>query len=142
VKTAGNADTHVILRGGRAGPNYGASHVSKALDMVADAGLPRRLMVDASHGNSWKNHRRQPLVAAALADQLAAGERGLTGVMLESFLRAGRQEPGHPATLTYGQSVTDACMDIGMTADVLGGLAAGVRDRRIRRLSSWLERQS
>jgi 3-deoxy-7-phosphoheptulonate synthase len=142
VKTAGNADTHVILRGGRAGPNYGASHVSKALDMVADAGLPRRLMVDASHGNSWKNHRRQPLVAAALADQLAAGERGLSGVMLESFLRAGRQEPGDPATLTYGQSVTDACMDIGMTADVLGVLAAAVRDRRIRRLSSWLERQS
>jgi len=142
VKTAGNADTHVILRGGRTGPNYGASHVSKALDMVADAGLPRRLMVDASHGNSWKNHRRQPLVAAALADQMAAGERGLTGVMLESFLRAGRQEPGDLATLTYGQSVTDACMDIGMTADVLDTLAAAVRDRRIRRLSSWLERQS
>jgi len=141
VKTAGNPDTHVILRGGRAGPNYGASHVSKALDMVAGAGLPRRLMVDASHGNSWKDHRRQPLVAAALADQMAAGERGLTGVMLESFLREGRQEPGSQATLTYGQSVTDACMDIGTTADVLGGLAAAVRSRRKRRLSSlWIER--
>ena len=110
--------------------------------MVASAGLPRRLMVDTSHGNSWKDHRRQPLVAAALADQMAAGEGGLTGVMLESFLRAGRQEPGRPATLTYGQSVTDACMDIGTTADVLGGLAAAVRSRRIRRLSSWLERQT
>jgi 3-deoxy-7-phosphoheptulonate synthase len=142
VQTAGNADTHVILRGGRAGPNYGASHVSKALDMVAGAGLPRRLMVDTSHGNSWKDHRRQPLVAAALADQVAAGERGLSGVMLESFLREGRQEPGRPATLTYGQSVTDACMDIGTTADVLAGLAAAVRNRRIRRLSSWLERQT
>jgi 3-deoxy-7-phosphoheptulonate synthase len=142
VKTAGNPDTHVILRGGRAGPNYGASHISKALDMVAGAGLPRRLMVDTSHGNSWKDHRRQPLVAAALADQMAAGEGGLTGVMLESFLRAGRQEPGRPATLTYGQSVTDACMDIGTTADVLDGLAAAVRSRRIRRLSSWLERQT
>jgi 3-deoxy-7-phosphoheptulonate synthase len=130
VKTAGNPDTHVILRGGRAGPNYGASHVSKALDMVADAGLPRRLMVDCSHGNSWKDHRRQPLVAAALADQIAAGERGLTGVMLESFLREGRQEPGSPATLTYGQSVTDSCIDIGTTADVLGDLAAAVRSRR------------
>ena len=134
VKTAGNADTHVILRGGRAGPNYGASHVSKALDMIADARLPRRLMVDASHGNSWKDHRRQSLVAVALADQLAAGERGLTGVMLESFLREGRQEPGSPATLTYGQSVTDACIDIGTTADVLSGLAAAVRSRRNRRL--------
>jgi 3-deoxy-7-phosphoheptulonate synthase len=142
VKTAGNPDTHVILRGGRTGPNYGASHVSKALDMVAQAGLPRRLMVDVSHGNSWKDHRRQPLVAAALADQVAAGEQGLTGVMLESFLRAGRQEPGRQATLTYGQSVTDACIDIGTTAEVLDGLAAAVRSRRIRRLSAWLERQS
>jgi 3-deoxy-7-phosphoheptulonate synthase len=136
VRTAGNPDTHVILRGGRAGPNYGASHVSKALDMVADAGLPRRLMVDTSHGNSWKDHRRQPLVAAALADQMAAGERGLTGVMLESFLREGRQEPGSQATLTYGQSVTDACMDIGTTADVLSGLAAAVRSRRKQPLSA------
>ncbi len=142
VKTAGNPDTHVILRGGRTGPNYGASHVSKAIDMVAGAGLPRRLVVDASHGNSWKDHRRQPLVAAALAEQMAAGERDLTGVMLESFLREGRQEPGRPATLNYGQSVTDACIDIDTTADVLEGLAAAVRDRRIRRLSAWLERQS
>jgi 3-deoxy-7-phosphoheptulonate synthase len=136
VKTAGNPDTHVILRGGRAGPIYGASHVSKALDMVASVGLPRRLMVDTSHGNSWKDHRRQPLVAAALADQIAAGERGLTGVMMESFLCEGRQEPGRQATLTYGQSVTDACMDIDTTADVLAGLAAAVRTRRNRRLSS------
>jgi len=142
VKTPGNPDTHVVLRGGRTGPNYEPSHVSKALDMVERAGLPRRLMVDTSHGNSWKNHRRQPLVAAALADQIAAGERGLTGVMLESFLREGRQEPGNPATLTYGQSVTDACIDIGTTADVLDGLAAAVRSRRIRRLSAWLERQT
>ena len=142
VKSAGNPDTHVILRGGRAGPNYGTRHVSRALDMVARAGLPRRLMVDASHGNSWKDHRRQPLVAAALADQLAAGAQGLTGVMLESFLCEGRQEPGHQATLTYGQSVTDACMDIGTTTDVLRDLAAAIRERRIRRLSSWLERQS
>jgi 3-deoxy-7-phosphoheptulonate synthase len=143
VKTAGNPDTHVILRGGRAGPNYGASHVSKALDMLASVGLPRRLMVDASHGNSWKDHRRQPLVAAALADQMAAGERGLTGVMLESFLREGRQEPGSQATLTYGQSVTDACIDIGTTADVLDGLAAAVRSRRSRLLPSlWVGRQA
>jgi 3-deoxy-7-phosphoheptulonate synthase len=132
----------VILRGGRTGPNYEASHTAKALDLIAAAGLPRRLMVDASHGNSGKDHRRQPVVAASIADQVATGERGLTGVMLESFLREGRQEPGHPATLTYGQSVTDACMDIGTTAAVLHGLAAAVRSRRIARFSSWLERQS
>jgi 3-deoxy-7-phosphoheptulonate synthase len=130
VTTAGNPDTHVILRGGRGGPNYEPSYISKALDLVADAGLPRRLMVDASHGNSGKDHRRQPLVAASIAQQVAAGEYGLTGVMLESFLREGKQEPGPPGTLTYGQSVTDACMDFETTAAVLEGLAAAVRSRR------------
>ena len=87
-------------------------------------------MIDASHGNSGKDHRRQPAVAAAVAEQLAAGERGLTGVMLESFLAAGRQQPGPPHTLTYGQSVTDACMDFATTAAVLAELAAAVRTRR------------
>ncbi len=88
------------------------------------------LMVDASHGNSGKDHRRQPVVAASIADQVAAGEGGLTGVMLESFLADGRQEPGPPETLTYGQSVTDACMDFETTAGVLDTLAAAVRSRR------------
>ena len=130
VSTAGNSDTHVILRGGRGGPNYAASHVAKALDLITAAGLPRRLMVDASHGNSGKDYRRQPDVAQALAEQLTAGERGITGVMLESFLVAGRQSPGHPATLAYGQSVTDACMDINMTAATLETLASAVTRRR------------
>jgi len=130
VTTAGNRDTHVILRGGRTGPNYGASHVSKALDLISAAGLPRRIMVDASHGNSGKDHAKQAIVAEALAEQVAAGERGMAGVMLESFLVAGRQEPGDPATLTYGQSVTDACMDLGMTASALATLAASVQARR------------
>src|SRR5580704_6729972 len=130
VTTAGNADTHVILRGGRSGPNYEASHTAKALDLIAAAGLPRRLMVDASHGNSGKDHRRQPVVAASIAEQVAAGEHGLTGVMLESFLVEGSQKPGPPETLTYGQSVTDACMDFETTAAVLENLAAAVRSRR------------
>jgi 3-deoxy-7-phosphoheptulonate synthase len=130
VSTAGNQDTHVILRGGRSGPNYDATDVTKALDLVAAAGLPRRLMVDASHGNSGKDYRHQPVVTAALAQQIAAGERGLTGVMLESFLVAGKQEPGDPAALTYGQSVTDACLDMDMTAGVLTELAAAVASRR------------
>jgi 3-deoxy-7-phosphoheptulonate synthase len=130
VSTAGNPDTHVILRGGRSGPNYSAEYVTKALDLVAAAGLPRRLMVDASHGNSGKDHRRQPAVTASLAEQITAGETGIAGVMLESFLVAGNQEPGDPSTLTYGQSVTDACMDIDMTAAVLKELAAAVAARR------------
>src|ERR1700677_1807478 len=97
VTTSGNKDTHVILRGGRSGPNYSSSHVAKALDLVTAAGLPRRLMVDASHGNSSKDYHRQTAVAESLAGQIAAGEAGLAGVMLESFLVAGRQDPGDPA---------------------------------------------
>jgi 3-deoxy-7-phosphoheptulonate synthase len=130
VTTSGNADTHVILRGGRSGPNYSSSHVSKALDLVSAAGLPRRIMVDASHGNSGKDHTRQMGVAESLAEQLGGGQHGVVGVMLESFLVAGRQNPGDPATLTYGQSVTDACMDIEMTASALDTLAASVQARR------------
>jgi 3-deoxy-7-phosphoheptulonate synthase len=130
VTTAGNPDTHVVLRGGRSGPNYEREYVTKALDLIGGAGLPRRVMVDASHGNSDKDYRRQAVVASAVADQLADGERGLAGVMLESFLRGGRQEPGDPAYLVYGRSVTDSCMDIGTTAEVLGVLAGAVRRRR------------
>ena len=130
VTTSGNADTHVILRGGRTGPNYSHSHVQKALDLISAAGVPRRLMIDASHGNSSKDYRRQPAVAESIAGQITDGERGIVGVMLESFIAAGRQEPGDPATLTYGQSVTDACMDIDMTASALAALAASVSARR------------
>jgi len=88
------------------------------------------VMVDASHGNSGKDHRRQPAVAGALARQVAGGEQGLVGVMLESFLAEGRQEPGDPARLVYGQSITDACMDLDTTAGVLSELAAAARRRR------------
>jgi 3-deoxy-7-phosphoheptulonate synthase len=130
VTTAGNPDTHVILRGGRSGPNYAKTHVTKALDLIEGAGLPRRVMVDASHGNSGKDHRRQAMVADDIAGQVAAGERGLRGIMLESFLRDGRQEPGDPARLVYGCSVTDACLDIDSTAEVLAALAGGARRRR------------
>ena len=105
MTTAGNPDTHVILRGGRGGPNYEASHVAKALDLISGAGLPRRLMVDASHGNSGKDHRRQPLVAAAIAEQVG-GRRARPDRRDAGELPVdGKQEPGPPATLTYGQSV-------------------------------------
>jgi 3-deoxy-7-phosphoheptulonate synthase len=130
VTTAGNPDTHVILRGGRSGPNYSSEHVSKALDLISAFGLPRRIMVDASHGNSGKDHTKQLGVAESLAEQLTAGEQGIIGVMMESFLVAGNQKPGKPETLTYGQSVTDACMDIDMTTSALETLAASVQARR------------
>src|SRR5262249_55996027 len=87
VTTAGNPDCHVILRGGRSGPNYQAAQVRQALATIADAGLPRRVMVDASHGNSGKDHRRQPAVAGSLAEQGAGGERGLIRPILETLLR-------------------------------------------------------
>ncbi len=130
VTTAGNPDCHVVLRGGRSGPNYQAADVRAALAALTESGLPARLMVDASHGNSGKDHRRQPVVVQALADQVAAGDQGVVGVMLESFLAAGRQELTDPATLVFGQSITDACMDIDTTADVLATLAGAVRKRR------------
>src|ERR1700761_881200 len=134
VTTAGNADCHIILRGGRSGPNYGAGDVTAALDAVAKSKLPRRIMIDASHGNSEKDYRRQAIVAQALSEQIAAGEPGLVGVMLESFLEAGRQEPGPLEGLVYGQSVTDGCMDVDTTVGVLNGMAAAVRKRRGLRL--------
>jgi 3-deoxy-7-phosphoheptulonate synthase len=132
VTSLGNPDSHVILCGCRSGPNFDGPSVARALDVIAGTGIPRRVMIDASHDNSGNDHRRQPAVAKAIAGQVGDGERAIVGVMLESFLIAGRQEPGDPAHLVYGQSVTDACMDFGTTEAVLETLAAAVRLRRRR----------
>lgn len=129
VETAGNPDAHVILRGGRTGPNYAAEHVQAATEKLTAAGREPRLMVDASHGNSGKDHVRQAEVADEIAAQVAGGEHGIAGVMLESFLVAGRQEPA-PTGLTYGQSVTDACMSWEVTDGVLDRLAQAASRRR------------
>jgi 3-deoxy-7-phosphoheptulonate synthase len=130
VSTAGNPDCHVILRGGATGPNYDAISVRKTLSALGDAGLPPRLMVDASHGNSEKDYRRQSLVVREVAAQVAQGETGLIGMMMESFLVDGRQELGDPTRLVYGQSITDACMGWDMSVPALQELAAAVRTRR------------
>jgi 3-deoxy-7-phosphoheptulonate synthase len=130
VTSRGNPGCHVVLRGGDGGPNYTAPHVDAALALLAAAGLPRRVLCDASHGNSGKDYRRQPGVAEVVAGQVSAGQRGIAGVMLEGFFQAGRQEPGDPATLAYGQSVTDECMDAAMTLGVLDSLAAAAQARR------------
>jgi 3-deoxy-7-phosphoheptulonate synthase len=130
VSTAGNPDCHVILRGGATGPNYDALHVQKTLVALRDAGLPPRVMVDASHGNSEKDYRRQPNVVHEVATQVAQGETGIIGMMMESFLLEGRQDLGDPARLVYGQSVTDACMSWETTVPVLRELATAVRVRR------------
>ena len=130
VVTRGNRDTHVILRGGSTGPNYDAESVQRALSSLRTSRLPARLMIDASHGNSSKDYRKQPVAASAIADQVAAGETGIFGVMLESFLLDGRQDLTDPERLVPGQSITDACMGWDMTVPVLEELAGAVRGRR------------
>nr|WP_020573280.1 3-deoxy-7-phosphoheptulonate synthase [Actinopolymorpha alba] len=132
LATRGNPDCHVILRGGQTGPNYDATSVADALLRLEKAGLRERLVIDASHGNSGKDHLRQPVVAQEVAAQVAAGQRGIVGVMLESFLEPGRQNlvEGEADSLVYGQSITDACMGWDVTAGVLRELAQAVRVRR------------
>ena len=130
VVTEGNPDCHVILRGGRGGPNHDAASVGAALDIIGEAGLAQRLMIDASHANSGKDHVRQVGVAQEIAAQIAEGQKGITGVMLESFIEEGAQKLGDPAELTYGQSITDKCMGWETTEGVLATLAEAVRGRR------------
>ena len=130
VSTRGNPYGHVILRGGARGPNYDRASVQAALAALRDAGLPERLVVDASHGNSERDHLRQPAVVQEIAEQIAAGERGISGVMVESFLVAGRQELTDPSGLVYGQSITDACIGWEDTVTVLQALAVAARERR------------
>ena len=128
LHTTGNPDCHLVLRGGGGKPNYAAADVAAALARLAAAGLPERLVIDCSHGNSNKDHRRQPLVADEVATQVEGGQAGISGVMLESFLVPGRQDLG--GELTYGQSVTDACMGWDTTVEVLERLAAASGKRR------------
>ncbi|HET9104716.1 MAG TPA: 3-deoxy-7-phosphoheptulonate synthase [Solirubrobacteraceae bacterium] len=129
LHTTGNQDCHIILRGGKDEPNYEAEPVAAALELLRQAGLPARLMVDLSHDNSGKVPERQPAVASDLAAQIAGGQHALAGVMIESFLVAGRQELGD-GELTYGQSITDGCIGWETTVEVLDELAAAVRARR------------
>ncbi|WP_334133847.1 3-deoxy-7-phosphoheptulonate synthase [Tepidimonas sp.] len=136
VRTKGNADCHVILRGGKL-PNYDAQSVAIACRQLAEAKLPPRLMVDCSHGNSQKQHERQVDVARDIAGQIAAGSTQIFGVMVESHLKAGTQKftPGKddPAQLEYGRSITDACIDWEQSVQVLQMLSDAVVARRRQR---------
>ncbi|HEY8328067.1 MAG TPA: 3-deoxy-7-phosphoheptulonate synthase [Rhodanobacter sp.] len=127
--TSGNGDCHVILRGGKA-PNYDAASVDAACAAIDKAGLAGRVMIDVSHANSGKNPENQPRVVEDIAARIAAGERRILGVMVESHLLGGRQElqPGQP--LRYGQSITDGCLDWDSSVQVLQRLAQAVRQRR------------
>jgi 3-deoxy-7-phosphoheptulonate synthase len=132
LSTTGNDTAHVILRGDKQGPNYSAAHIADTKAKLGKRGLPAVVVVDASHGNSQKNHLRQLDVVHDLAGQIAAGESAIRGVMLESNLVAGRQDldQQHPDALEYGKSVTDACVDLDMTTAMLDELARAARIRR------------
>ncbi|SFR51229.1 3-deoxy-7-phosphoheptulonate synthase [Thiomicrospira sp. ALE5] len=128
--TTGNQDCHVILRGGNDGPNYAPQYVEQAITELQKAAVQTKLMVDCSHANSAKDHLKQMDVARSISEQLTASTTNIMGAMVESHLVAGRQDvtPGQP--LTYGQSITDACIDWPMSETLLDVLAEGVRARR------------
>jgi len=134
VSTTGNEDCHVILRGGKA-PNYDAASVDAAGRGLAEAGIPARIMIDFSHSNSSKKPEKQVDVAQDVANQVSNGDERIFGVMVESHLKAGRQDlvPGKP--LTYGVSITDGCIGWDESRGVLEALAEGVRKRRLKAAS-------
>ncbi|MBN2809947.1 MAG: 3-deoxy-7-phosphoheptulonate synthase [Deltaproteobacteria bacterium] len=131
LATKGNDWGHIVLRGGsKSGPNYKAAEVAAAVAALVKSGLPPYLMIDCSHGNSFKDHRRQIDVARAVAQQVAEGNHHICGVMLESHLVEGRQHYKDKDSACYGQSITDACISIEQTEDLFAELAGAVRTRR------------
>jgi len=132
VSTAGNESCHLILRGGKTGPNYDKDSVDAAAAMLKEQGLIETVMIDCSHGNSMKDFRNQPMVARSIANQLADGAKEITSVMIESNLVEGNQKLNSDLSkLTRGQSVTDACIGWDDTVETLDVLAEGVRKRRL-----------
>ncbi len=130
VSTNGNEDCHVILRGGKT-PNYDAPSVAAACQDIAKAGLAQRIMIDASHANSSKKPENQPLVIDDVAGQMEAGDVRIVGIMVESHLVGGRQDIVEGQTLTYGQSITDGCIDWDSSVAVLDRLSRAVKTRRL-----------
>jgi 3-deoxy-7-phosphoheptulonate synthase len=131
LSTSGNPEGHMVLRGGsRSGPNYGRPAVQAAADLLRKSGSLPVVLVDCSHGNSGKQYEQQVAVAADVAGQVAAGERAIIGVMLESNLVAGSQTHEAGRQLTPGQSITDGCLSLAQTVPVLEQLAQAVAARR------------
>jgi len=128
VTTTGNNACHLILRGGKTGPNYSHEDISAVTSQLKDLGLPEQLMIDCSHGNSNKDYRNQPTVAASLCQQMAAGSKDIAAVMIESNLVEGNQKLSE--NMTYGQSVTDACINWQTTEEVMESLSQAVQARR------------
>ena len=135
VKTLGNPDCHVVLRGSSYGPNYDAASVAKAMDtiraeMPADSAAAHGLIVDCSHGNSGKDEHRQAQVVRDIAGRIAKGEQGITGIMMESFIEGGNQKAAPLDQLVYGKSITDKCLSWNTTEQLLRELAHAVAVRR------------
>lgn len=128
--TAGNADCHIILRGGRQTVNYDAASVDETCRLLREAGQPERVMIDCSHANSRKDYTKQGAVCRDVAGQIAAGDARIFGVMLESNLVEGAQKLAPGSKLVYGQSITDGCIGWDETRELLGDLAQAVRARR------------
>lgn len=129
IVTKGNEDCHVILRGGKT-PNYEAVHVDTVGQQLAEAGLAEVLMIDCSHANSQKQYAKQMQVANDIATQIAAGDKRIAGVMVESHLKEGKQDYTFGCKLEYGKSITDACLGWDDTVVLLENLAKAVRQRR------------
>lgn len=133
--TAGNPDCHIILRGGRQVTNYDAASVASTVEQMKKTGIKPRIMIDCSHANSEKDHRKQAVVCRAVSEQVTDGDRHIMGIMIESNLVAGAQKLVNGDPLVYGQSITDACIDWPETFGLLRELAAAVQKRRAQRTS-------
>jgi 3-deoxy-7-phosphoheptulonate synthase len=127
-QTHGNPYAHVILRGGKA-PNYHQADIEATGKTLANADLAEKIMIDCSHGNSYKDHNKQIDVAHSLAEQIQQGNQSIFGVMIESFLVAGNQKVIKEQDLTYGQSITDACINLDTSEEILDALASAVKYR-------------
>lgn len=120
LRTEGNPDGHMVLRGGKEGPNYGEDSVNEALDLLDKAGLNKNLVVDCSHGNSNKDHNRQPIVFEDVINQRVNGNEGIVGVMIESNINPGKQTlTSDISDLEFGVSITDACVGWEKTKEIL-----------------------
>jgi 3-deoxy-7-phosphoheptulonate synthase len=131
VSTLGNEDCHIILRGGNQ-PNYDAANVDATAKSLAESGIPARIMIDCSHGNSGKEPAKQVSVGKNVAEQIAAGDARIFGVMVESHLKAGRQDLLPGKQLVYGQSITDACVGWEDSRNLIDTLAEAARQRRVK----------
>jgi 3-deoxy-7-phosphoheptulonate synthase len=132
VRTPGNDNCHVIHRGGNDGPNFDRASIKKSTDYLLSKNLKPSIVVDCSHGNSKKDYRNQPGVAASIAEQVAEGSTSLVGVMIESHIKEGKQklDLSNPQALEYGKSITDSCVNLDTTYDMLKCLAEAVQKRR------------